>query len=109
MSFVNIYSTTQSGEISIIKNLLERKAIRYNVQGETINSSAGIAASGIRGMEVQVQEEDRERAMQILADTGFLDPNSVTSKKLFLKRSTFLLIAALVLVLVVILIAAGQR
>ena len=109
MSFINIYSTTQSGEISIIKNLLEREAIRYNIQGETINSSAGIAASGIRGLEVQVQEKDRERAMKILSETGFLDPDSVTSKKPFLKRSTFLLIAALVLVLAMILIAAGQR
>lgn len=71
MGYITIYETVNSTEISIIRNLLDENNIDYQMPDEFTNSSAGIAGLGIRGMRVQVSEQNKSEAIALLKDRGF--------------------------------------
>lgn len=72
MKYATIFNSVHLWEISIIRNLLEENNIDYKTPDEATNSATGIAGLGIRGMRVLVPEEQRERAISILRDRGFV-------------------------------------
>ena len=60
-----------SHEVSMIKNFFEENEINYQVPDEIMDKSSGIAGLGIRGMRVQVIEDQKEKAVTILRERGF--------------------------------------
>lgn len=109
MGYITIYSTNDNAEVSILRNLFEQKDIHYNILGEVTNASAGIAATGNQGIRVQVQEDDRERAKEVLVESGFLGQQKPASRRSprrpAVNKWVLIFLAALVLVIVAILIA----
>ena len=71
MNYVTIYETIHSHEVSMIKNFFEKNEIPYQVPDEVMDKSSGIAGLGIRGMRVQVLEDQKEEALEILRERGF--------------------------------------
>ncbi|UJH89938.1 DUF2007 domain-containing protein [Antarcticibacterium sp. 1MA-6-2] len=105
MEFVTIYSTPDASEISIIKNLFEEKGVDYKILDEV--TSGVIAGAGVTGVRLQVREEDREKAKEILIESGFLGHRKSTSssrRKPTVNKWILVFLAALVLVIVAILI-----
>lgn len=109
MEYFTIYSTNDNAEVSILRNLFEQKEIHYKVLGEVTNASAGIAATGNSGIRVQVREDDRERAKEVLVESGFLGQQKTHSRKSrrrpAVNKWVLIFLAVLVLVIVAILIA----
>jgi hypothetical protein len=108
MEFITIYNTHDITEVGILKNLFEKEGIEYNVLGEATASSAGIAGSGNTGIRIQVREDDREKAKEILVDSGFLghrkEEHSRRRNPAGVNKWILIFLAALVLVLVALLI-----
>ena len=108
MQYITVYSTLDTGEISIIRNLFDQQEIKYEILGEATSSSAGIAASGISGMRVQVREKDSDRAKEILTAAGFLGNInkghvSHTGENAKMGKGMIIFLAALVVILAAIL------
>ena len=107
MSYITIYNSPDTTEIGILKNLFDSEGIDYNIIGEATTASAGVAGTGITGMRVQVKEEDRERAKEILLQSGFLGhqkPAASRKNGPTVNKWVLVLLAALVLVIVAFLI-----
>ncbi|MCM4160505.1 DUF2007 domain-containing protein [Antarcticibacterium flavum] len=108
MEFITIYNTHDTTEVSILKNLFDKEGIEYKVLGEATASSAGIAASGNTGIRIQVREDEREKAKEILVESGFLghkkDHHTKRRSGPAVNRWVLIFLAALVLVLVALLI-----
>lgn len=108
MEYITIYSTDDRTEISILKNLFDQEKIDYKVLGEATNSSAGVAGSGITGIRLQVRDDERERAKEILVESGFIGHRKTTSttprQNPRIGKGVLIFLAALVVVIVAIII-----
>lgn len=106
--YTTIYSTNDSSEISILKNLFDQEGIDYNVLGEVTDASAGIAGSGMSGIRLQVREDERERAKEILLESGFLGHRkpggSSRNRKSKIGKGVIIFLAVLVVIIVAFLI-----
>ncbi|WP_029037341.1 putative signal transducing protein [Salinimicrobium xinjiangense] len=101
MEFFTIYSTRDEQEVSILKNVYEEEKIGYRIlEPETSGTHEG-------QKRIQVAEKDREKARELLDQTGFLRVDSLHSHKprrMPGKKWILIFLAALILVLVAILI-----
>jgi hypothetical protein len=102
MNFFTIYSTRDEHEISILSNMYNEENINYKILDE--DDSAEKEKDLKR---IQVAEKDRDKARELLDQTGFLriglshERNIRRGKG---KKWILIFLAALVLVLVAILI-----
>ncbi len=105
MEYITIYRTLDETEISIITDLFEQEEIEYKILDEGARDSAGLNSEGVR---LQVLENQKEKAREILMEGGFLDDQSVHSTKARKSSSfnkwIFIFLAALVVVIVAVLI-----
>ncbi|MFH0827241.1 MAG: DUF2007 domain-containing protein [Candidatus Omnitrophota bacterium] len=69
--FVKVHSTPKSGEIAVIKSLLDAQKIPYEIKGEHFAALYG-AADGLSSMDVMVREDYSEDAEELLK--GFISP-----------------------------------
>ena len=72
--FIKVYSTPNSGQIPIIKSLLDAEGIIYYVKGEHFSGLYG-AADGLTSMDVMVREDHLEAARGLLKD--FINPEKI--------------------------------
>lgn len=97
MNYVYVYASTDDQKIALLKTHFEREGITYKVgKVDSSGRSAGETA-------IEVAEEDREKAREILHQVGMLritnrhmEENSNSS----MKKGVLILFAALVLFLV---------
>ena len=104
MEYVTIHTTTDKAEVSSLKALFEGKGIRYRVLEE---EREAIADRDQPEQRFQVREEDRDKARKVLHDSGYLRIGHTyeeTQRKAPVKRWMFLILAALVLLIVILLI-----
>lgn len=102
MDFYTIYSTKDEQEVSILENVYNEENIEFRILGPE-NISSG-EEDPIR---IQVAEKDREKARELLEQTGFLRQGTLHSQKPIRsggKKWILIFLAALVLILVAILI-----
>lgn len=102
MKFFTIYSAKDEQEVSILKNLYEDEKIDFRIVEP--EGSLGINKDPKR---IQVAEKDREKARELLEQTGFLRVESLhsqQSRRTVGKKWIFIFLAALILVLVAILV-----
>ena len=101
MEFISIYSTQDDNEISILEDLFRKEGLTYEVH----SSPTGDTGKPLQ-KRILVAAEDRDRARELLDQTGFHAVQhqsrlkSVKSKKLIL-----IFLALLILVIVAIIIA----
>jgi hypothetical protein len=69
--FVKVYSSPKSGEIAIIKSLLDGNKIPYYIKGENFATLNGLA-DGLTTMDIMVSEEYSEDVKELLKD--FIKP-----------------------------------
>ncbi|MFV8836977.1 putative signal transducing protein [Salinimicrobium soli] len=104
MRYITVYTTTDKSEVSVLKSLFEKSKIDFQLQEE---KPPPAGERPIPEKRFQVNEKDREKAREILHETGYLrvqtHQNQSTSRKP-MKRWIFLFLAALILVLVILLI-----
>ena len=77
--WVTIASNVGPVEIAVLKDRFEGEGIAYFVKGENnpyIISSSTNWGSPFGGIEIQVRENDKQRALEILKETGYLDDSS---------------------------------
>jgi hypothetical protein len=72
-AFIKVYSTPNSGQIVVIKSLLEAEKISYYIKGEHFARLYG-AADGLTTMDVMVREDDFADAKELLKD--FIEPQN---------------------------------
>lgn len=99
MEFFTIYSTRDEQEVSILKNVYEEEHIEFRIL-EPENSLEDPTS-------IQVAEKDKEKARELLEQTGFMRVDSLHSpkpKRSAGKKWIFIFLAALILILVAILI-----
>lgn len=63
-------------EIAVLRDRFEGEGIAYFVKDENnpyIFSGTGNWGNPFGGIKIQVRESDKERALEILKDTGYLD------------------------------------
>ena len=99
MEYTTVYVTSNKDRINLLKSHFEREKLDYRVVPTT--------AKGDKGEEVAIEiaEKDRERARQILHDTGFLKIETAhdsASKYKPERKLIPIVIAAIILILVVI-------
>lgn len=102
MKFFTIYSTKDEQEVSILKNVYTDENIDFRIVEPEASS-----VSSNDPKRIQVAERDREKARELLEQTGFLRVDSLHSQKprrMAGKKWIFIFLAALVLILVSILI-----
>lgn len=104
MNFTTIYSSTDKSEISILENLFRDEGIEYRIQQDRHEAEANRDQVEKR---IQVPEEDRERARELLDQTGFLrvgDSGVDVQPKRRPGRWVFFALAALILVIIAIIL-----
>ena len=104
MKYQTIYATSDRNEISVLKNLFEQEKIDFKiVQEENVPSKAAPVRERF-----QVAEDDREKARELLDQTGFLSPDSVyaaePSPAQPSRKWIFFLLGALLLIILIFLI-----
>ena len=71
MNFITVFSTPNSFQIAIIRNLFDLEGIAYRIFDDVMNSAAGIAGLGNHGVRVQVSEDDYIKARYIIDKAEF--------------------------------------
>lgn len=102
MEFFTIYSTKDEQEVSILKNVYEEEQIDFRIQ-EPETSSQGVDDP----YRIQVAEKDKDKAKELLEQTGFLRVDTLRSqspRRTGGKKWILIFLAALILILVAILI-----
>ena len=69
--FIRAYSTPNSGEMPIIKSLLDAQKISYYIKGEHFAGLYG-AADGLTSMDIMIRQDQLEDAKELLKD--FIKP-----------------------------------
>jgi hypothetical protein len=78
---VTVLTTNQQGIASVAKAILEEAGIQYYVKGEGAQSLYGVGVIGVGGfsteaepIEIQVIDEDAEKALELLKDVENSEP-----------------------------------
>ncbi|MBE7640783.1 hypothetical protein GUB10_10600 [Salegentibacter sp. BLCTC] len=79
MSYIVVFRTSSRHELSILKNLFDEEGVAYRTYGEAIDSAANIGGLGNDGMRIEVEEDERTKATEIIKRSGLLD-NPYTGK-----------------------------
>lgn len=99
MEFFTIYTTKDEQEVSILKNVYKEENIEFRILEPEIAFEDPTS--------IQVADKDKERAKELLEQTGFLRLGSLHDqkpKRMAGKKWILIFLAALILVLVAILI-----
>lgn len=100
MDFITIYSTEDDNEISILENIFREQGVKYQVhKAPTGNTSRPLQKS------LLVAHADREKAKELLDQTGFLDVKQYhRNRRKGGKKFILIFLAFLILVVIGILI-----
>jgi hypothetical protein len=69
--FIRVHSTPKSGEIAVIKSILDAQNIPYQIKGEHFGTLYG-AADGLSSMDIMVREDYSEDTKELLKE--FISP-----------------------------------
>ncbi len=69
--FIQVHSTSNHGEIAVIKSLLDEQNIPYYIKGENFAMLYG-AADGLTRMDIMVREDSAQEVRELLND--FINP-----------------------------------
>ncbi len=98
MEYITVYTTTDNGEVSVLKTLFEEEKLDYKIREQ--QQTAG------QEKIFEVAEKDRKAARELLHQTGFLRIGHSEKRRSGPSRKwIFIFLAALVLILVAILIS----
>ncbi|MFD1094789.1 putative signal transducing protein [Salegentibacter chungangensis] len=104
MDYITVFTTTDHSEVSIIKGLFDQENVHYKILDENRELDTGMSE-----VRIQVSEEDRVKAREILHEGGLLGGSrkAVTawhSRRKPVKKWMFVFLAALIVVLVALLV-----
>lgn len=107
MKYINVFRTSDSNELAIIKNLFDDAEIAYRTKGEAMDSAANIGGMGNYGLQIEVEKSERQRAMTIIERSGFvkqpLETEKPTARKPKIGNWIIVVLAALVVLIAVVL------
>lgn len=107
MKYVNVFRTSDSNELAIIKNLFDDAGIAYRTKGEAMDSATNIGGMGNYGLQIEVEKGERQKAMTIIKSSGFvkqpLEVEKPTAKKPKTGNWMIMVLAALVVLIAVVL------
>lgn len=99
MKYSTIYITTQEDSLELLKRHFDRKNLDYKIVPTT-------AIGGeTEEVAIDIAEKDRERARQVLHDTGFLKTQPTKNRRVIKapeKKLVLLVVAGILFVLVII-------
>ena len=104
MNFHTIYSSADKSEISILENLFRDEGIEYRIQQDKHEAAGGEDQVEKR---IQVEEKDRDKAKELLDQTGFLRVGGSTvdtQPRRKPGRWVFFALAALILVIIALIL-----
>ena len=100
MEFLGVYSTPIENEISILEDLFSKEGIDYEVR-----SVSAAQAGGPVHKKILVAEKDRDKAHDLLKQTGFSsDLHPTRGKTIRSKKLILIFLALLILVIVAVVI-----
>jgi hypothetical protein len=97
MKYFTIYSTKDPNEIAVLKRVYTEEGLDYRVEPDETG----------KVKRVQVAEEDKTRARELLDQTGFLtvsQAHAPVRRILGAKRWIFIFLAAIILIIVAVVI-----
>lgn len=105
MKYQTVYTTRDKNEYTVLKDLFEEEKIDFKIlEDRSTKSGAGDVAD----QRFQVAPGDREKAEELLEQTGFLRSANVQATKLQrmpARKWIFFFLAALILIIFAILVA----
>lgn len=105
MKYKTIYSTRDKNEYTVLKDLFEQEKIDYKVLED---KSTETEPGDMPEQRFQTAPEDREKAEELLEQTGFLRSANVQATRLQrmpARKWIFFFLAALILIIFAILVA----
>jgi hypothetical protein len=107
MKYVDIFRTSDRNELAIIKNLFDEENIAYQTQGEAMDSAANIGGMGNYGLRIAVEENQQQKAVEIIKRSGFieqpLETGKPNAKKPQIGKGMLFVLAALVVLVAIVL------
>lgn len=107
MKYIEVFRTSSSNELAIIKNLFDDAEIAYRTKGEAMDSAANIGGMGNYGLQIAVAESHQQKAMKIIERSGFVKQSMETSitsrKKPKIGKWIIVVLAALVVLVAIVL------
>lgn len=98
-----IYTSANISETYIVRSLLEQEGIPAFIKDELITQTAPYLTGASNGLQLQVQDKDIIKAVELLQDKGYIVPQVSAKEKFSGKILTFIAVlvvaAALVFVL----------
>lgn len=99
MDFITIYTTRDDHEISILENVFRDEGVKYEIH------TAKEKKSGTVVKKVRVAEADKEKARELLDQTGFLAVNHQSEiRRPRINKFILIFLALLILIIVGMLI-----
>lgn len=98
MDYITIYSTKDPNEIAVLKRVYSEEGIDYRVHD--VDKTGEV-------QRIQVAEEDKSKARELLDQTGFLTASQAHApvrRRMPGKRWIFIFLAAFILVIVAVVI-----
>lgn len=75
MKYIDVFRTSDRNEHAIIKNLFDDEKLNYRSYGEATDNATNIGALGNDGLRIEVAENDRGKATEIIKRSGFHGQN----------------------------------
>lgn len=104
MKYFTVYTTKDKSEVSVLKDLFEQEKIDFQILD---NEDTAASSTGMPEKRFQVAEKDREKAEELLEQTGFLRIgrlNPSSPKRMPANKWILIFLAALILIIVAMLI-----
>ncbi len=71
-ALVEVWRTWGETEANIVQGLLESSGVECAIQGESTRLTHGFTLDGLAEVRILVREEDRERALETIAEAGHM-------------------------------------
>ena len=95
MEYITVYETFKSSEAHILSNIFQNNGIRYRLLDERTNEVVPI------GLRLQVLDEDKDQALILIRENGFLGERLATTKETPTGKFWIYLFVALIIVIIV--------